>query len=319
MDYTRQEKYIKIGKEGQRKLKKSIITILGMGALGTTVAEILTRSGIGKIKLIDRDIVESSNITSQALYNLNDINKLKVEAAKEKLEKINNETKIETYPEDLDHDNVELLNSDLILDCTDNLYTRFVINDYAAKKKILWIYSSVIESKGMTLTIKPNGPCLRCIIQEPTQTLETCDTQGVLNAAIHAMASIQAKEAIKILLKQNYEKNLIVYDIWNNNLEKIKIKINKKCKTCNKQYEYLTGEKAKNITKLCGSGVYQLKNENINFQQLKEKLGKIGKVAHTNDILLFKNVIILKNGLIRIKTANEKEAKTTYNKYLGEI
>ena len=159
MRYIRQEQFDRIGKENQDKLSKSTVVIIGIGALGTTLLDILARAGIGKIRIIDRDIVELNNLQRQTLFNEEDLGKPKVIAAKEKILSINSDINIEGHLMDLDFDNVELLKSDLILDCTDNIYTRFLINEYSKKNNIPWIYASVIGSKGMTINITSSALC----------------------------------------------------------------------------------------------------------------------------------------------------------------
>src|SRR3989338_4173756 len=144
MRYLRQIVFEKIGPKRQEILNKSKVVVVGLGALGSIAAELLARAGIGKIVLIDRDFVELSNLQRQSLYDEGDIDKPKVVVAKDKLSKINAYIDISSHFVDLEYDNVDILKSDMILDCTDNFYTRFVINDYAIKNNTPWIYAAVI-------------------------------------------------------------------------------------------------------------------------------------------------------------------------------
>ena len=329
MRYIRQEIYPKIGKENQEKLKSSKVSIVGIGALGTTVLDILARAGIGKIKIIDNDIVELNNLQRQTLFNEKDINKLKVEVAKEKIKLINSEIEIEDFSEELTHLAINILkDSDLIIDCTDNIYTRFLINDYSRKNKTPWIFGSVIESKGMTCNFTNETPCFSCIFPEPNEELTKCEESGVINTIVHSIAAIQATEAIKILTNQDYNKELINYNIWTNNLIKIKTKKRENCPTCNKNYEYLEGKKLKTqsneqnkmIVRQCKTkGALEVlpdKNIQLKLDQLK---GKYVITADLPILVMLKyqsyDITCYKNGKIIISNCkSHEEAEKITNK-----
>src|SRR3989344_2817250 len=173
MRYIRQEIFKEIGKIGQQKIGKSAIAIVGLGALGSVSAELLARAGISRLILIDRDVVELSNLQRQSLFDESDIGKPKALAAKEHLNKINSDVEIDFFIDDLNYNNINKIipiknpNNEknnkqvknqisLILDCTDNLESRFLINDFSTKNKIPFIYSSAVESKGYVFDIIPN-------------------------------------------------------------------------------------------------------------------------------------------------------------------
>ena len=185
----------------------------------------------------------------------------------------------------------------MILDCTDNLETRFLINDFSVKNKIPFIYSSAVGSKGYVFNVIPDKTaCLRCFIKEAAQP-DTCDTAGVLNTITNLISSIQVNEAIKILLDKEVEKNILFFGIWKNELLKINVNNNNNCICCAKNnFEYLTGKKLSQITKLCGNNIYQIKTKSINNQQfnsLKNKLKKIGKVIDFSYCINFDNQITI--------------------------
>ncbi|MBI2658800.1 ThiF family adenylyltransferase [Candidatus Woesearchaeota archaeon] len=310
MRYIRQEIFKEIGRKGQEKLGKSTAAIVGLGALGSVSAELLARAGIGKIILIDRDVVELSNLQRQTLFDEDDAGKPKASAAKEHLNKINSAVKLDFFIEDLNFENIgKILNKNiyLILDCTDNLETRFLINDFSIKNKIPFIHSSAVGSKGYVFNVIPDKtPCLRCFLKEASQ-LDTCETAGVLNTITNLIPSIQVNEAIKIMLNKESnaselqderarvelshvtrtrsqlpEKNLLFFDVWKNELSKIKINKNNNCICCVKHnFEHLMGKKSSRTVKLCGDNIYQIKNKPISkaqFNNLKNKLKKIGKI-----------------------------------------
>ena len=310
MRYNRQEILENIGKQGQELLRRSTIVIIGIGALGTIALDILARAGVGKIRIIDRDIIELNNLQRQSLFTEEDIAKPKALVAREKINIINSGIEVEYHVADLDYENINLLKSNLILDCTDNIYTRFLINDYSKKNNIPWIYASVIKSKGMTMNITNKTPCFSCIFDEPTEPLDTCDTAGIINTAPHALAAIQATEAIKILTKQDYSKDLIHYDLWNNEVTKIKIKNKKDCKTCKGIYNYLEGKKAKDTVKICGSCNFQVKINKENMQNIFDKLNNLNNIRSTDECIILEDMILFKSGraLVKAKT-KEQSAK----------
>ena len=326
MRYIRQQIFEEIGKKGQEKLGKSSAAIVGLGALGSVSAQLLARAGIGRLVLVDRDIVELSNLQRQPLFDENDVGKPKALAAKEKLAKINSEAEVQFFIDDLNYENIgEILgrNIGLILDCTDNLETRFLINDFSVKNKIPFIYSSAVGSKGYVFNVIPDKTaCLRCFLKEAA-ALDTCETAGVLNTITGLIPSIQANEAIKILLKKgNPEKNLLFFDVWKNELSKTKINKNNGCICCAKRnFEYLSGKKSSKIMKLCGDGIYQIKTKSIDKQQssnLRNKLKKIGKLTDFGYCINLKNkLIIFNDGRALIKAKDEKEAKSIYSKFVG--
>ena len=328
MRYIRQEILKEIGKSGQEKIKRSAAAIVGLGALGSASAELLARAGIGCLSLIDRDIVELSNLQRQSLFEESDIGKPKAFAAQKHLKKINSSIKIDFFIDDLNHKNINGIfskrkNPDIILDCTDNLETRFLLNDFCIKNKISFIYSAAIGCKGYVFNIMPGvTACLRCFLKESSQ-LDTCETTGVLNSITHLVSSIQASEALKLMIKKsNFETKLLFFDIWKNELEKIRINKDDNCICCAKNnFEYLSGKKANKIARLCGDGMYQIKANPIGkeqFNELKAKLKKIGKLADFFYCINFDGKItIFKDGRALVKAKDEKQAKAVYSKVVG--
>ena len=319
--YSRQEINAEIGKAGQKKLENSAITIVGLGALGSVAAELLARAGIGNLIIIDRDIVELSNLQRQSLYDENDIGKPKSVAAKEHLSKINSEIKIVSFSEDLSPENIEKMistNISIVLDCTDNLETRFLLNDFCVKNDIPIIYSSAVGSKGSLFNIiHGKTACLRCFLKDSNQ-LDTCETTGVLNSITHIIPSLQTNEAIKIILGKEYEKNLVYFDVWKNEIEKIKVGKNPSCECCAKHnYEYLNDKKSSKVVKMCGSELFQIKGKQIDLLELKKKLS-MGKLVEMENCLNFNNQItVFADGRCLIKAASESEAKSVYSKFIG--
>jgi len=329
--YSRQTLLKYIEKKGQKILNESYVVVIGCGALGNTIANNLVRSGIGHIKIVDRDIVELNNLQRQNLFNEEDIGNPKAFITAKKLKKINSEVTIDYLVDDVNHRNIEeiIKNTNIVLDGTDNMLVRFLINDACIKHRIPWIYGGAIETFGMTMNIIPGKtPCFRCIIQDLPETglLPTCDTVGVLNSIPTIIASIESTEAIKILLKKMSNENLIMYDVWNHNFQKIFVKKKESCECCDKHnFEFLNAEKGVTMISLCGRGAIQItpvKQMKISFKELENKLDKLGDVERREMILRFKipnhELNIFKNGrAIIIGTNDLKTAKSLYAKYIG--
>ena len=297
--YSRQVLFKGIGEEGQAKLTKSSVLIIGCGGLGSISSELLARAGIGYLKIIDRDFLELNNLQRQILFDENDIKEglPKAIAAKRKLNKINSNITVEALVEDVNRFNIEALltNIDLVIDATDNFETRFLVNEACVKKNVPWIYGACVESYGLTMNIIPGKtPCLRCIFEklpEPGSS-PTCETVGVISPIVTTIASIQCAEALKIL-SCNYNhlnKNLLSLDLWKNEFHAVDISnINqeKNCPVCNyKQFNFLNGKYGTTFTALCGSNAVQI----IPYE--KTVIG----ITYSNSVDIFNNSIISQYG-----------------------
>lgn len=316
--YSRQILLPEIGLTGQEILQQKKVVIVGIGALGTAAAELLARAGVGNLCLIDRDIIELSNLHRQILFEESDVGKSKAVAAKEKLTTINSEIKITAEPIHLNLENIPLLNKfDLILDCTDNLQTRFLLNDYCKKENLPWIYAAAIKTSGYVMPLLPKQPCLRCFLTEAS--LDTCDTVGVLNTLTCSIAALQATLALKILLKKEVEPYLYYYNIWNQEFKKIKINKKEKCETCAGKYPSLKNEKnnAFKPVRFCSAGKYQLSGPKLSFEKLKEKWEKIDQVIDDGVTLQFKEIMLFTDGRALIKAPTEEAARTIYSRWVG--
>lgn len=331
--YSRQIILQNIGEEGQEKLLKSSAAIVGCGALGTVAANNLARAGVGKIFIIDRDFVELNNLQRQMLFDEADVGAPKAMAAAQKIKDINSQIEVEPVVKDLNHTNVEdiLKGVDVVLDGTDNIQTRMLINDVCVKEGIPWIYTGAIGTSGMTMNILPGKACLRCLypITPKIGSLPTCDTMGVLNTITVIMGSMESTEAIKILLdntKQGTDSSLLVYDAWNNSFDDVMVRKNDECQCCVKgKYGYLDTEDREVITSLCGRNAIQITPadpKEISLAEMASKLGPLGKVKKTDFILIFKTekeeISLFKDGRAIIKGTNdEKVARSLYARYIG--
>ena len=336
--YSRQVRFPALGEAGQRKLSASRVTICGCGALGTVLANHLVRAGVGHIRIVDRDFIETHNLQRQILFDEQDVadNLPKAEAAARKLRKINSEITIEAVVTDIDHTNILDLvgDADLILDGTDNFETRYLINDAAVKLDKPWIFGGVIGSEGQTMTILPGKtPCIRCLIEDspPPGMTPTCETAGVLGPAVAVIASFEAVEAIKLLSGDfaALNKELIMVDIWDWTFRRLKVagllgKVN--CPCCRqRKFEWLEGELGSHTTTLCGRNAVQIaarRPEPLHFPELAARLSPLGEVRHNNYMLRFATegheFTVFPDGRAIIKGTNDiAKARTLYARFVG--
>jgi molybdopterin/thiamine biosynthesis adenylyltransferase len=333
--YSRQTLFGPIGKDGQERLGDSSIAIIGCGALGTVLANNLCRAGIGKLVIADRDYIELNNLQRQILFDEDDIARRlpKAIAAAEKLHRVNSTTQIEPLVEDINADGIESLvqNVDLVLDATDNFETRYLLNDVCVKYTRPWIYSAVIASYGVTMNIIPGDtPCLRCIFPDMPLpgTTPTCDTAGVLNGIVGAIAGVAATEALKLLLQSDKVSRAMFWmDVWENTSERIELPRQPDCPTCGlHQYEFLDSLSGTSSTSLCGRNAVQVrggrKDDKLNLPDLAERLRPVGQVSFNEFLLRFivdgYELTIFPDARAIIKgTDDEQVAKSVYSRYIG--
>lgn len=233
--YKRQILFDKIGKEGQIKISNSSIAIVGVGALGSVSAELFTRAGVKKLIIFDKDKVELSNLQRQSLYTEEDVGISKVFALKKHLKKINSNIEIISVDENINVNNISKIDTDIIVDGTDNLETRFLINKYAKERKLVFIYGAAAGSISVVYTVTTNSPCLECVFGK-SKNFMTCENLGIIAPTTHIVASIQVSEAVKLIVdKDNYESKIIRFDIWKNSFDIIKVKKSESCVICNKK------------------------------------------------------------------------------------
>lgn len=230
--YDRQMIYAPLGLAGQRALREARALIVGVGGLGSWVAELLARAGVGLLRLVDDDRVHVSNLHRQALYDEADATAgaPKVRAAAERLSRLNRHARIEPVEARLDWSNAAALadGADLILDGTDNFATRFVLNDLSVKRGVPWIFAGVVGAEAQTAVVRPRrSACLRCVFDGPPPACSdpSCRQAGVLGPAVAAVAAMQAAEALKLLSghAEAASPYLTKLDLWGNLLQRIDV------------------------------------------------------------------------------------------------
>jgi molybdopterin/thiamine biosynthesis adenylyltransferase len=335
--FSRQELFSGIGPEGQRKLGRKHVLIVGAGALGTGSAEALVRAGVGTVTIVDRDYVEASNLQRQQLYSEEDalLRLPKAVAAKARLERINSEIDIRAVVADVTVSELEELTQgvDVIVDATDNFDTRLLINDLSQKRSIPWIYGACVGSYGLTFTIVPGEtPCLNCLLETMPVGGATCDTVGVIAPAVQMVVAHQTAEALKLLVenKQALHGKLISFDLWTNSHAAIKVDKMKKtsCPSCGEAptYPYLQPENQSRTAVLCGRDTVQIRPPapvKRDLEELAQTLSRQGGKVEANPYLVSFTIgshrlAIFQDGRVLVHgTKDIAEARSLYHRYLG--
>lgn len=335
--YARQSRFPPLGEEGQRRLMEGRALVCGCGALGTVIANTLVRAGVGRVRIVDRDFVELSNLHRQVLFDEDDVRAglPKAVAAAEKLRRINSSVEIEPIVADVGPENIEQLceGADVIVDGMDNFETRFLINDAAVRHRIPWVYGGCVGAEGQTMTILPGEtPCLRCLIPDcpaPGST-RTCETAGVLGPIVGLIASLEAIEALKILSghREAISRNLTVVDLWQNRyppIDVVSLREREDCPACKRgEFPWLSGRAGSRTAVLCGRNAVQLTHpgRTINLEDLARRLEGMGRLTRNPflvrlavdkyELTVFPDARAIISG-----TSDPAEARTVYAKYVG--
>ncbi len=333
--YSRQILFDPIGKDGQEKLRNSRVLLVGCGALGAAHAETLARAGVGYLRIVDRDFVETTNLQRQTLFDESDatLRVPKAAAAKRRLSEINSAVNVEPIIADVNNSNIESLidGCDLVIDGTDNFQIRYLLNDACVKHKRTWIYGAAVSSYGSSMTIFPGEtPCLRCIFEEmpPVGSAPTCNTSGVIMPIITSISAIQTTEALKILTGNlnDLHRSLMQIDVWNNISTKIKLgDPEPDCIACGKNiFEFLDTETPEFSAVLCGRNAVQLapQSAEIDLDQLADRIKFITAVNQNEYLLRFNaddlEITVFRDGRAIIRgTEDISAARSVYAKFIG--
>ncbi len=331
--YAKQILFHGIGQGGQDRIAESRVTVIGLGALGTVIASNLCRAGVGHLRIVDRDFVELSNLQRQILFDEEDAGRRmpKAPAAAKKLRAINSEVEVDPLIADVSGENVEeiVAGSTLVLDGTDNLETRFLINDACVKHDVPWIYGAALGATGNVMTVVPGEtPCLRCLMEEAPApgTMPSCDTEGVLGALTGVVASVECAEALKLLVGRRPPSALLCIDVWERDFYDITVERREDCPACGRgEYAYLSGARTSWTTALCGRDAVQIvppTEQEISLKELERRLARIGSVSYNGFLLSFetddRELVIFPTGRAIIRgTTDETEARSLYTRYVG--
>lgn len=337
--YARQILFAPLGAAGQEKLTQAKVAIVGCGALGSSQAELLARAGVGALRIIDRDVVEPSNLQRQTLFTEADAaaGLPKAAAAEARLRQINSQVTIEARVADLTPGECAALlgGCDLILDGSDNLETRYLINDYAVAEGVPWIYGAAVAARGMTFTIRPGASaCLACLFPDEAAAtpVATCETSGVLGWVVQWVAALQVAEAIKLLTGQMaaLRTSLLHADLWSNRFGELHPVRDPQCQICGQRdFVHLRDEARAAIT-LCGRNAVQIHEHRrqLDLAQLEAQLRPHGEVRANQFALRFSpagvttaprvQMTIFPDGRALVQgTSDTAKARSLYARYVG--
>jgi adenylyltransferase/sulfurtransferase len=328
--YSRQILFPPIGERGQEALRASHVAIAGCGALGSFQAAALARAGIGRLTIIDRDYVEPSNLHRQWLFEESDAAESlpKAAAAKRRIERINSDVEVRAVVADLGAANAEALfeGAGLILDGTDNFETRYLINDFAVSRGIPWVYGAAVASYGITMPVIPgHTACLRCVYPEPPGgTQPTCETAGVLNAIVSAVASLQVADALQILVSGAAPSRITTIDVWEGGIRQLRSpERDPDCPCCaRREFPFLNQAERPPVV-LCGRNAVQIRGDRVvDLAQLGGRLQPLGQVRVNEYALRFAiapyELTVFTDGRAIVKgTSDTGVARSLYARYIG--
>lgn len=353
--YHRQMLLPGFGEAGQRRLRDSTALILGCGALGSVAADMLARAGVGHLTIVDRDVLELTNLQRQVLFDETDVavGLPKAEAAKRQIAKRNSQIEVTAIVDDINYTNIarHAANADVLVDGLDNLETRYLANDFAVNAGLPYIYGAAVGTTGMAFTVLPRGtdgawestpgdslatPCFRCLFEEapPPGTSATCDTVGVLGPAIGMIANFQVSETLKILTG-NFDRasrTILHIDLWANEILQLPVaETGSECPCCKaRRFDYLEGKAGSTAATLCGRDAVQLRqshlDENIDLDALAARLREHGSVSANEFMLRLQitegdteyELMLFPDGRAIVKgTPEPGAARSLYAKYVG--
>ncbi len=332
--YSRQELFAGIGPEGQARLRSSRVLVVGAGALGSALAETMTRAGVGALTVVDRDYVEESNLQRQSLYDEEDARAglPKAAAAEKRLRALNSDVEVRGIVADVGPEDAEALvkGQTLVLDGTDNFDTRFLLNDVCVRGGVPWVYGACVGSYGLALLVRPGiSPCLRCVLEtRPAPgSGATCDTAGVLAPIVQVVAGIQAGEALKVLAGRTEAvlKGLVSVDLWTGTFEVLDLSGRAPwCPACTEgRFEY--AEKARTTDVLCGRDAVQIRPAaatNVDLDGLAQRLRAVGEVVSNDYLVRFRargtEIVVFGDGRAIVKGVRDAgEARSVFARYVG--
>ena len=335
--YRKQEIFSNLGPEGQAALARSSVLVAGLGATGGTMADLLVRAGVGRVRVVDRDFPELGNLTRQLLYDEESLASglPKALLAEKALKKTNSQVKVEASVADVSPENVlDLIDGiDLILDGLDNQETRYLINDAAVSRQIPWVYAGCLGASGNVMLMIPEvTPCLRCLFPEPAPpgALPTCDTAGIIGPAAGLTASMAAAEALKYLSGQKPADppRLMTFDLWSGLFRAVEFPQGPEetCPCCGrKQFDFLTGNRRIPTETLCGSEAVQVSSPAagpIDLKRLAQKLDPETIISANEHLLRFQDqgltLAVFPDGRVIVQgTADHSLARAAAGRFIG--
>jgi molybdopterin/thiamine biosynthesis adenylyltransferase len=344
--YHRQSLLPQVGREGQARLSGARVLLVGCGALGTVVADYLVRAGVGGVTMVDRDLVELTNLQRQTLFDESDVTSgaPKAVAAVERLRKVNATVELDAVVADVHSENIEALAGvggrgaagrvDVIVDGTDNAETRYLINDVANKHGVPWVYGAAVGAEGRVMVIDPpRTACLRCLFPDAPLPgeLQTCDTTGVLGPVAGVVASLQAAATIRLIVGGGSASELATIDAWTMRLRSISTADGKRpdCPACGsrRRYDFLDAPPAA-TTALCGRDSVQLRPRavvNLDLSALATRWRAAGEVDQSPYLLRLRprgereSITLFRDGRVIIHgTTDPARARSVRSRFVGD-
>ncbi|GAB4549942.1 MAG: thiazole biosynthesis adenylyltransferase ThiF [Phycisphaerales bacterium] len=334
--YHRQRLLPAIGDSGQQRLSEATVLIVGAGALGSVSADALCRAGVGTIRLVDRDVVEETNLQRQSLYTQRDIGYPKAEAASTRLRDTNRDTTIEAHAAHLGaHNALELIEgAHAVVDGTDNFSTRYLLNDVCVKRRVPYVYAGAVGTSGTGAVIIPGTTgCLRCLLPDPPPgaQVDTCDSAGVLGPLVWMVACWQATETIKLLVGDTgaVSRGVRRFEAWSSDIAVRSLTDalarDPECPCCaHNRYEFLEGEETRTTT-LCGRGAVQItpaRPQVWDAETLGARLRALGEVERAGSSVRAEidgyELTVFPDGRAIVRGADDEDhARALYDRYVG--
>lgn len=329
--YRRQRVLQEVGAEGQRAVSRARVVVVGLGALGSVTADLLARAGVGHLRLVDRDVVELTNLQRQTLYAEADLDRPKAEVAEARLRAINSSIRVEGIAKDVHAGSIReiLRGTNVLVDGTDNLETRFLLNEAALDTHLPFVYGGAIGTYGMEMAIRaPETACFRCFTPSlpPPGTLPTCETAGILNAASTQVGALQTGDVLRILLGKPPTGDLLIVDAWQPEIQRIRVARRSDCPACVRgEREFLGSRRSQVLASLCGSDTISIdprQREPVDLDALGRRLRRVGRVRRAGSVLIVDaeghHLTVFRDGRALIRgVKDEGRARAVYAKYVG--
>ncbi len=333
--YHRQVLLPAIGASGQERLRRGRVCLLGVGALGSQVAQLLARAGVGFLRLVDRDVLEWTNLQRQVLYEEADVaaGLPKAVAAARALARVNHEVAVEPVVQDVDASSILALleDVDVVVDGSDNFELRYLLNDAALELGRPWVYGGAVGTIGTTMTVLPGKTaCLRCLFPDPPPpgVAPTCDTAGVLGPAAALVGALQASEAIKLLVgdRASVNRALLSIDLWTLEVARLPAQRREDCPACGRgERRFLRQPAPSRTVALCGRDAVQVSLQprvELDLAALAARLAPLGTIQHNPYLIRFTvdgyEVTVFRDGRAIVRgTTDPAVARALYARYIG--
>jgi adenylyltransferase/sulfurtransferase len=328
--YSRQIALGPVGEEGQRRLGQATVAVVGAGALGSNSADLLVRMGFGHVRLIDRDVVETSNLHRFRVLGDAHVDMSKADALAEELASATPGSTLEALPEDLTAGNALALleGADVVVDGLDNMETRYIINDACLELGIPWVYGGVVGTTGMEAPFPAGGPCIRCLFPEPPEpgSLPTCESAGIHPSIPAVVASVQVAHASRLVLGEAVDPVLLTTDLWIDYWRTVEFGRREDCPACvGGRREFLEAGVGEIATSLCGQNAVQInppRRTSVDLDAKEREWATMGTVTRVGPVLTLDlgsmRLQLFPSGRALVKGTSEVAvAKTLYARYVG--